>query len=169
MLGNDFQRNIDRYDRRRLTDEKGALAWQGELKIEPVLNADVTTAFPIDQAIGDLKPGVYAMTAEPESRAREDEDYGQLATQWFIVSDLGLTAFSGNDGVNVFLNSLATTEAKAGIEIRLLARNNEVLATRTTDAQGFARFEAGLTRGEGGLAPAMVVAPTARATTRSST
>jgi hypothetical protein len=44
VLGNDFQRNIDRYDRRRLTDEKGALAWQGELKIDSVLNADVTTA-----------------------------------------------------------------------------------------------------------------------------
>jgi uncharacterized protein YfaS (alpha-2-macroglobulin family) len=100
VLGNDFQRNIDRYDRRRLTDEKGALAWQGELKIDPVLNADVTTAFPIDQAIGDLKPGVYAMTAEPESRPREEEDYGQIATQWFIVSDLGLTAFSGNVHVN---------------------------------------------------------------------
>jgi uncharacterized protein YfaS (alpha-2-macroglobulin family) len=158
VLGNDFQRNIDRYDRRRLTDERGALAWQGELKIDSVLNADVTTAFPIDQAIGDLKPGVYAMTAEPESRSREDEDYGQIATQWFIVSDLGLTAFSGNDGINVFLNSLATTDAKAGIEIRLVARNNEVLATRTTDAQGFVRFESGLTRGEGGLAPAMVIA-----------
>jgi uncharacterized protein YfaS (alpha-2-macroglobulin family) len=158
VLGNDFQRNIDRYDRRRRTYEKGALSWQGELKIDSVLNADVTTAFPIDQAIGDLKPGVYAMTAEPESRPREEEDYGQIATQWFIVSDLGLTAFSGNDGINVFLNSLATTEAKAGVEIRLLARNNEVLAARTTDAQGFARFEQGLTRGEGGLAPAMVIA-----------
>ena len=50
------------------------------------------------------------------------------------------------------------TEAKAGIEVRLIARNNEVLATRTTDAAGFARFEAGLARGEGGLAPAMLVA-----------
>ena len=122
-----------------------------------VLNADVTTAFPIDQAIGDLKPGVYVMTAEPEGRPR-DEDYGQLATQWFVVSDLGLTAFSGNDGINVFLHSLATTEAKAGIEIRLIARNNEVLAARTTDAAGFARFEAGFARGEGGLSPAMLVA-----------
>ena len=99
------------------------------------------------------KEAVYVMTAEPEG-ARRDEDYGQLATQWFIVSDLGLTAFSGNDGINVFLNSLATTEAKSGIEIRLIARNNEVLAVRTTDAAGFAKFEAGLSRGEGGLAPA---------------
>jgi len=158
VIGSDFQRNIDRSDRRKLESEKGALAWDGELKIDPVLNADVTTAFPIDQAIGDLKPGVYVMTAEPESKPRDSEDYGQLATQWFIVSDLGFTAFSGNDGINVFLNSLATTDAKAGIEIRLMARNNEILATRTTDAAGFARFEAGLARGEGGLSPAMLVA-----------
>src|SRR3954469_4563148 len=157
VLGGDFQRNIYGYERGRLGTEKGELAWKGELKIDSVLNADVTTAFPIDQAIGDLKPGVYVMTAEPEGGAR-NEDYGQLATQWFIVSDLGLTAFSGNDGINVFLNSLATTEAKSGIEIRLIARNNEVLAIRTTDAAGFAKFEAGLTRGEGGLAPAMLVA-----------
>ncbi len=157
VFGNDFQRNIDRYDRTRIGSEKGTLAWKGDMKIESVLNADVTTAFPVDQAIGDLKPGVYVMTAEPEG-TRRDEDYGQLATQWFIVSDLGLTAFSGNDGINVFINSLATTEAKAGIEVRLIARNNEVLATRTTDAAGFARFEAGLARGEGGLAPAMIVA-----------
>src|SRR6476619_3287308 len=158
VLGGDFQRNIYGYERGRLGSEKGELAWKGELKIDSVLNADVTTAFPIDQAVGDLKPGIYVMTAEPESRSRDDESYGQLATQWFIVSDLGLTAFSGNDGVNVFLNSLATTEAKGGIEIRLIARNNEVLAVRTTDANGFARFESGLARGEGGLAPAMLVA-----------
>ena len=67
VLGGDFQRNIYTYERGRLGDEKGALAWKGDLKIDSVLNADVTTAFPIDQAVGDLKPGVYVMTA----RARE--------------------------------------------------------------------------------------------------
>src|SRR5438477_5048401 len=109
VLGNDFQRNIDRSDRRKLANEIGTVTWEGDLKIDSVLNADVTTAFPVDQAIGDLKAGVYVMTAEPETKAREEEDYGQIATQWFIVSDLGLTAFSGNDGINVFLNSLAST------------------------------------------------------------
>ena len=96
------------------------------------------------------------MTAEPANG--RSESYGQLATQWFIVSDLGLTAFSGNDGIGVFLHSLATTEPKPGVEVRLMARNNEVLAVRTTDASGFVRFEAGLARGEGGLSPAMLVA-----------
>ena len=43
---------------------------------------------------------------------------------------------------------------KNGVEVRLIARNNEMLATRTTDASGHALFEAGLARGEGGSAPA---------------
>ena len=44
--------------------------------------------------------------------------------------------------------------------MRLLARNNEVLGTAKTDSRGYARFDAGLTRGEGGLAPAVLVAET---------
>ena len=39
-------------------------------------------------------------------------------------------------------------------EVRLVARNNEILATRKTDESGHVLFEAGLARGEGGLSPA---------------
>ncbi|PWB60389.1 MAG: alpha-2-macroglobulin [Bradyrhizobiaceae bacterium] len=156
VLGNDFGRNLDSYDARRLGVERGMEVWKGELKVESELNADVTTAFPVEQAVGELKPGVYVMTAAPAGP--QTEDYQQLATQWFIVSDLGLTAFSGHDGVNVFVHALGTAEPRAGVEVRLVARNNEILAARTTDAAGFARFEPGFARGEGGLSPAMLVA-----------
>jgi hypothetical protein len=40
--------------------------------------------------------------------------------------------------------------------VRLVARNNEILATRKTDESGHVLFEAGLARGEGGLSPAML-------------
>ena len=60
-----------------------------------------------------LQPGVYVMAAEPAKT--KDAEHEDRATQWFIVSDLGLTAFSGIDGINVFVHSLATTEAKAGV------------------------------------------------------
>ena len=52
------------------------------------------------------------------------------------MSDLGLAAYSGSDGINVFVNSLATTEPKGQVEVRLIARNNEMLATKRTDAAG---------------------------------
>ena len=54
--------------------------------------------------------------------------------------------------------SIATAEPVAGAEVRLIARNNEVLGTLTTDASGEAVFDAGLQKGEGGDAPAVVVA-----------
>jgi uncharacterized protein YfaS (alpha-2-macroglobulin family) len=84
------------------------------------------------------------------------DDDGSLATQWFIVSDLGLTAFSGNDGIHVFVNSLASTDPMTKAYVRLVARNNEILATRKTDDSGHVLFEAGLAKGEGGLSPALL-------------
>ncbi len=155
VLGSDFQRSLSPYELSQLGDETGAKVWSGELTLEAPLNQETTTAFPVDQAIGTLEPGVYVMTAKPKEPGATD-DYDALATQWFIVSDLGVAAFSGHDGIHVFANSLASTDAVAGAEVRLIARNNEVLATRTTDAAGHALFEAGLTRGEGGSSPALL-------------
>jgi uncharacterized protein YfaS (alpha-2-macroglobulin family) len=133
VLGNDFQRSLSRYELSELGGEKGVKVWSGEIATEQSLNADVMTAFPVDQAVGEMQPGVYVMTAAPKGPGSDDE-YGALATQWFIVSDLGLTAFSGNDGIHVFNNSLATTAAVSGAEVRLVARNNEILATKKPTA-----------------------------------
>src|SRR5262249_4809596 len=154
VIDSDFQRPISRYQLSDLGDERGVKVWSGELATSTTLNQDVTTAFPVDQALGDLQPGVYVMTAAPKNPGSQDDS--SLATQWFIVSDMGVTAFSGNDGVHVFVNSLASTEAVAKAEVKLIARNNEILATRKTDDAGHVLFEAGLARGEGGLSPAMV-------------
>src|ERR1700690_1180784 len=154
VIDSDFQRALNTYELSSLGDERGVKVWSGEVATATTLNEDVTTAFPVDQALGDLQPGVYVMTAAAKSPG-SDDDY-QLATQWFIVSDLGLAAFSGNDGIHVFVNSLATTDAVANAEVRLVARNNEILATRQTDVSGHVLFEAGLARGGGGLSPAML-------------
>ncbi|MGB6997290.1 MAG: MG2 domain-containing protein, partial [Pseudolabrys sp.] len=156
LLGYDFQRNMSRYQAERLANERGARIWSGELAVEPKLNTEVTTAFPLDEAVKDLGPGVYAITAEPKDVVSSDD--GQQATQWFIVSDLGLTAYTAHDGIDVFIHSLASADPRGSVEVRLVARNNEVLAVRQTDRNGFIHFEAGLARGEGGAAPAAIVA-----------
>lgn len=156
VVGDDFQRNLMPYELERIASERGSKVWEGELKVEQQLNAEITTAFPVDQAVGDLAPGVYVMSADAAGGATDR--YDALATQWFIVSDLGLTAYSANDGVHVFVHSLASAAARGEIDVRLMARNNEALATRKTDANGYALFEPGLARGEGGSAPALLIA-----------
>src|SRR5215468_6560046 len=156
LLGYDFQRNMSRYQAERLASERGTRIWNGELAVESKLNTEVTTAFPLDQAVKDLAQGLYVMTAEPKDVV--STEYGQQATQWFIVSDLGLTAYTTHDGIDVFIHSLASADPRSSVEVRLIARNNEVLAVRETDRNGFIHFEAGLARGEGGVAPAAIVA-----------
>jgi alpha-2-macroglobulin len=156
VLSWEFQRNLYSYDLEQIAEESGEKVWTGELEVEKELNQEITTAFPIVEAVPVLQPGIYLLTARAGDEA--GSDYGERATQWFIVSDLGLTSYSGTDGIHAFVNSLATTAPAEGVEIRLLARNNEVLATKKTDANGAANFEPGLARGEGGLSPALIIA-----------
>jgi alpha-2-macroglobulin len=156
VLGYDFERNLQGYALDEIADQKGEKVWTGELKVEKALNQEITTAFPIMEAVPELEPGVYLLTARPGNVP--GDEYGERTTQWFIVSDLGLTAYSGTDGIHAYVNSLATTAPLADVELRLLARNNEVLAVEKTDAGGDVTFAPGLARGEGGLAPALIVA-----------
>src|SRR5262245_39885780 len=156
VVGRDFQRNLDRFDLDQLAEARGARVWKGEMAVEQSLNTDVTTAFPVAEAIGTLAPGVYVMAAQPAGVGKDEFD--SLATQWFIVSDLGLTAFSGNDGIHAFVHSLDTTQAKGAVEVRLLSRGNEVLSRKRTADSGHVHFEANLASGEGALAPAMLIA-----------
>ncbi len=82
---------------------------------------------------GELKPGVYLLVARPgefrEATSADGdggEDYEALATQWFVVSDLGLTAFFGGDGLTVLMRSLADAAPVANAEVKLIAKNNEI-------------------------------------------
>ena len=158
LRSEEFLAQLSRHSAESLQSEKGTRIWKGTLETKTELNKDVVTAFPVLDAVGKLEPGVYVMTARPQNGAVDEEDYGQRATQWFVVSDLGLTAFKGADGVHVLVRSLATAAPIADVEVRLVARNNEILAARRADALGHVAFDPGFARGEGGQAPGLVVA-----------
>ena len=159
LQSGDFAKQISSYDISTLKERTGAQVYTGELAVASRLNEDVTTAFPIAEAVPKLQPGVYVLAAYAATK-KEDDGYRNAATQWFIVSDLGLTAINGDDGMHAFVRSLATATPVVNANVRLIARNNEVLGTAKTDSRGYARFDAGLKRGEGGLAPAVLVAET---------
>jgi hypothetical protein len=147
---------IDSYAAERIAGDSGALVWKGELDVKSPLNQEVTTSFPIDQALPERLPGLYVMVAEPKTA--QINSWEARATQWFVVSDIGLTTLEGSDGLHVIARSLSTAKGMADVEVALIARNNEVLGSARTDAEGHVRFEAGLVRGTGGAAPAVVTA-----------
>jgi uncharacterized protein YfaS (alpha-2-macroglobulin family) len=159
----DFLKPIDSSRAGEIASQDGAKVWSGTMDVASALNQDVVTDFPLLDAVGKLEPGIYVVTARPWKGAAnpaggEADETVQLAAQWMVVSDLGLTAISGDDGVHALVQSLGSAGPLAGVELRLVARNNEVLATKTTGADGRVDFDPGLSRGKGGSAPGLLVA-----------
>lgn len=151
-----FLRQLDGYDVRRVRESLGEPVWQGTLDVASQLNEETVTSFPIDTAVPDRRPGVYVLLAKvADSEVRR---WDPRATQWLVVSDIGLTALSGTDGLHVFARSLATAKPVAGVQVSLIARNNEVLGKAVSDGDGRVLFPPGLVRGRSGLAPAVVTA-----------
>ncbi len=139
-IGDDlFDSAISKWTEDRLKDRTGEAVWSGTAEVEGAVNADVTTALPIGEAVGSFEPGVYAMTARVTG---DTDEWQNAATQWFIVTDLGLASISGTDGVHVFARALSDATPVAGATVRLVARNNDVLGEAATDAQGYRPFRA---------------------------
>jgi len=141
-----------------LESKSGEKVWEGTVDVANEINREMTTAIPIGELTDELKPGAYVLTADALNTTTED--WYPKATQWFIVTDLGLTTLSGNDGLHVMVRSLGSAGPVGDVHIRLIAVNNEVLGEATTDAEGYARLAPGLMRGTGGMAPGLLIADT---------
>jgi alpha-2-macroglobulin len=144
------------YEVDEVINRSGSLVWQGEMAIAGERNRPVATAIPFKDILREKGRGIYLVVAE-RSDLMPDE-YAAPATNWVLVSDLGLTAYKGADGIAVDVRSLNDGKPLSGIAIRLYARNNGELAAATTDSEGVARIPGGLLRGRGGDEPFVVTA-----------
>jgi alpha-2-macroglobulin len=150
------RQGADSDDASQIRERLGQKIYAGEMAVPTKHNEEVTTAFPVTEALGTLQPGLYMLRANVLPKKSGEGSAQRLAAQWFIVSDLGLSTMSGSDGLHVFVRSLVRADAVANTTVRLVAKNNEVLGTAKTDARGYARFDEKLHKGEAGLAPAML-------------
>lgn len=148
-----FGRPLSAYDDETFASDVAQDVWSGTADVGIEVNKDVVTRLPLDAVMKTLPVGVYALNASVPGKDPYDVP---PATQWFVISDLGITSFSGVDGLHVTVRSLGTTAAKAGLTVTLLSQSNIVLGTAVTDADGNADFAAGLTRGTASAAPGLV-------------
>lgn len=151
-----FLGNVWPYRIEQIQNEQGELLFEGEFNLKSDKNKTITKQIPFSKAIKSLKPGVYLLYAEEKNALFGDK---AKATQWLIISDLGLTTFTENSGglwVNV--RSLKSAAASPDVELRLLARNNAILSSVKTNHDGMGHFEAGVTRGKGGNQPLWILA-----------
>ncbi len=135
-----------------LGEQSGRVVWEGTADItrwEP--NKPARTALPFPDALLSAGPGLYALIAQPGDGTNTN---GIGSVQVILRTDLAPTLWRGSDGLTVQIRGYSDARAKPEVKLRLLARNNDILAETTTDADGVARFAAPLLHGEGPLSPA---------------
>ncbi|MEQ6203094.1 alpha-2-macroglobulin family protein [Sulfitobacter sp. HNIBRBA2951] len=129
--------------------------WRGTGEVQNTLNTAMTTRLPLAEALEGQAPGIFALTAGIKGADPYDTP---ATTQWFILTDLGLSTMSGVDGLHVNVRGLGDAQGRSGVTLSLISQANAVLGEVVTDAQGRAKFPAGLTRGTGTDRPALLMA-----------
>ena len=148
------------WDEQQIENNQGSIVWTGTVEVANVQNGTVTTLIPVNDVLKGKPPGAYVLIASDanKKKAGDEYDYAPIAAQWVIDSDIAITTFQGADGLTVFARSYATAKPLAGVKLTLVVRNNNQLATATTDGAGRADFGAGYFRGKGGDEPVVVMA-----------
>ena len=118
-------------------------------------NTAVTTVFALGGAVGTLRPGAYVVKVKDvtpgagESRGDSENQSPASAYRWVLYTDMALQTFSGATGVDLVVRSLRTARVMSGVQVALIAQNNEELGRATTDGQGRVHFNKALVEGQG--------------------
>ncbi|CAK8723664.1 MAG: hypothetical protein CDV28_1034 [Candidatus Electronema aureum] len=146
-----FRNKLEGYQLETIEETVGEQVWKGSTEITPEQDKIMTSSIVLPQDVLAIAPGLYVLVAEQHADDEEDESRWEgKASQWIVVTDIGLTTYQGSDGLTVAARSLDTALPIAGVEIGLYAKNNTPLATLTTDEKGLVRFAPGLLQGKGG-------------------
>ena len=144
---------IDRDGATDLQQNEGRVVWTGHADVAGFArNALDHTVLPLPNALS--APGLYALIAAPGDGTPFAQDEAPVAVQLILRTDLAPTVWHGADGDTVQVRSYATGLPVAAATVDLLATDNEILGSATTDQDGVVKFAQPLLAGQNGLAPA---------------
>ena len=149
---------IESWSADSISEDLGRILWEGRAELQRVEpNRTHRAILPLPDVMRSAGPGAYLIVLR---NADERRGRGEASALPFFVTDLGLTAWRGTDGLAVQARGLQGAAPIAGARLMLMARNNEILAEARTGEDGLARFNVALLRGTGPIAPVAVHAET---------
>jgi len=144
---------LDQNDIYKLQESAHLVAEQG-FSVQVPKNKPTTFNLDLAELVDTQRAGIYVLVVESDDI---DLRYWQdRPTQYVMFTDVGLSTYRGIDGLRVYARSYATAEPLAGTPIKLIAKNQEVLQTLTTNAQGYVHFPLPMINGQRGLKPVEV-------------
>ncbi len=133
--------------------------WHGQIaagdgKTPAPLDQPVQTSLDVLGLVKPLQPGIYIVRVSEVTTGKPRA----LASKAFVISNIGLQAFSGADGIAVEARLLSEATSAGSIDVALIARNNREIARVRTDGDGIARFNREQVSGPAEDAPAALYA-----------
>ncbi|HWE98060.1 MAG TPA: MG2 domain-containing protein [Tepidisphaeraceae bacterium] len=151
-------RNGASYDRwRGITSYARPIATQ-DIRLPTRRNEKQDVRLSLDELLpaGEARDGVYQITlsatppgtvqrhrtnAQDDEEDSDDSRYGRWGTSTVVtLSDIGLSAKQGRDGVTVWATSLHTARPSEAVRLRLYSNKNQLLGEATTDRNGLAKI-----------------------------
>lgn len=116
------------------TNNLGKPIHSSTLAISSKLNEEVTTSIDLGQYLDDKYIGIFKVTAQ------RPNDYRARATQWVMLTDIGIIAKRAGDELWVWVNSLSNLKPIPQATVKLISDNNQTLLTGKTNWEGFVKF-----------------------------
>ena len=136
--------------------KEAEIVWHGPIRTTgandgPALpDAQTHTAIDVLKLVPNLQPGFYYLVVKSGDQAK--------AVRPFLISNLGLEALTGADGIAAVVRLLSEARPAQNVEVALISGNNRELARVRTGADGVARFTPAAIGGKGQDAPAALYA-----------
>lgn len=118
-------------------------------------NKTLVTNIDLNSVLKEPEVGIYAISAEAKGNVFK----GSIeARQWFVVTDIGLTTYKGEDGLYVDTRSLTRAKPFKDIKVDLISETNEVIGSQISDKNGLVHFPPALLTGTEDNRPLFVLA-----------
>jgi uncharacterized protein YfaS (alpha-2-macroglobulin family) len=144
---------IDSYGAQDLSQNQGRVVWSGQADIAHFTrNALTHTVLPLPAALS--ASGLYALIATPGDGTPFSDGSAPTAVQLILRTDLAPTVWHGSDGDTVQIRSYASGLPVPDAKVDLIATDNDILGSESSDHDGIVHFAQPLLAGQNGQAPA---------------
>ena len=135
-----------------LDGQDSVRVWHGSAAVPHfVPNRLMHTILPLPPALA--KPGLYAIQISPGDGT--PNPYGSLdQVQLVLRTNLAPTVWRGRNGLTVQIRHFTNALPWPGVRVKLIAKDNDVLETARSNAQGLVHFAQPILQGSGGQRPA---------------
>ncbi len=131
--------NIDSRDLSKLAKVVHSKTYNvSQLTSDKVSNSEIITHVDLRNLLPKNVYGLYRISV------KQDEYYSRPSNnqrRWFVSTDIGLVARRFGDNMVVWVNSLQTLGAKAGVKVEVIDQWNQVIGSGVSGQDGFAKIQ----------------------------